>query len=121
MPFIVEALVSLFLVIGAAFALVGSWGLAKLPDFYTRLHGPSKASTLGVGGMLIASMIYFTAKQGTPSLHELLITLLLFVTAPVSAHLAAKAALHLELESVCGLPDARDRTPAGRTPEDTAD
>lgn len=91
-----EILVSLFLLIGAGFALIGSLGLAWLPDFYTRLHGPTKATTLGVGGMLIASMIYFSAK-GELSLHELLITLFLFITAPVSAHLISKAALHLEV------------------------
>jgi len=102
---IVEALVALFLVIGATFALVGSWGLARLPDFYMRLHGPSKASTLGVGGMLIASMIEFSARLGAPSLRELLVTILLFVTAPVSAHLVAKAALHRKLASTCGLPE----------------
>lgn len=93
---LVEILVSLFLLIGAGFALIGSLGLAWLPDFYTRLHGPTKATTLGVGGMLIASMIYFSAK-GELSLHELLITLFLFITAPVSAHLISKAALHLEI------------------------
>ena len=109
MSFWVELVVSLSLVVGAAFALIGSWGLAKLPDFYARLHGPSKASTLGVGGMLVASMLYFTVREGAPSLHELLITLFLFVTTPVSAHLLAKAALHLRLESMCGLPSAEDR------------
>ena len=71
MSTLIEALVSFFLVAGALFALLGSWGLARLPDFYTRLHGPSKASTLGVGGMLVASMLYFAA-HGAPSLHELL-------------------------------------------------
>jgi multicomponent K+:H+ antiporter subunit G len=104
MSFAVEILVSVFLLAGAAFALIGSWGLAKLPDFYTRLHGPSKASTLGVGGMLVASMIHFAAREGELSLHELLITLFLFISTPVSAHLLAKAALHLKLKSVCGLP-----------------
>ena len=98
-----EALVSFFLVGGAVFALLGSWGLARLPDFYTRLHGPSKASTLGVGGMLLASIGYFGAR-GQPSLHELLITLFLFISTPVSAHLLVKAALHLKLRSVCPLP-----------------
>lgn len=93
---LVEILVSLFLLIGAGFALIGSLGLAWLPDFYTRLHGPTKATTLGVGGMLIASMIYFSAK-GELSLHELLITLFLFITAPVSAHMMSKAALHLKV------------------------
>lgn len=104
MSFAIELLISFFLLAGAAFALIGSWGLAKLPDFYTRLHGPSKASTLGVGGMLVASMIYFFAKEGEPSLHELLITLFLLISAPVSAHLLAKAALHLKLKSVSRVP-----------------
>lgn len=105
MPLWLEILISAFLLLGAGFALIGSWGLAKLPDFYTRLHGPSKASTLGVGGMLVASILYFTA-QGEPGLHELLVTLFLFISAPVSAHLLAKAALHLKLKSVAKLPPA---------------
>lgn len=94
-----EILVSAFLLAGAAFALIGSWGLAKLPDFYMRLHGPSKASTLGVGGTLIASIIYF-AGHNQFSLHEFLITLFLFISTPVSAHLLAKAALHMKLRTV---------------------
>jgi len=91
-----EALVSLFLLIGAAFTLIGAIGLASLPDFFTRLHGPTKATTLGVGGMLVASIIHFTS-QGNVSLHEVLIILFLFITAPVSAHLMMKAGLHLRL------------------------
>lgn len=101
---LLEVLVSAFLLLGAGFALIGSWGLAKLPDFYTRLHGPSKASTLGVGGVLIASVIYF-AGRGSFSLHEVLITLFLFISTPVSAHLLAKAALHLRLRSLARLPE----------------
>lgn len=100
----VDALVSVFLVAGGMFALIGSWGLARLPDFFMRLHGPSKTSTLGVGSMLIASMIHFSVREGAPSLHELLITMFLIVTTPVSAHLLAKAALRLKLGSVCTLP-----------------
>lgn len=96
----VEILVSLFLLIGAGFALVGSLGLARLPDFYTRLHAPTKATTLGVGGMLIASSIHFSSRIAGISLHEVLVTLFLFITAPVSAHLLAKAALHLHVRSV---------------------
>ncbi|SCZ56211.1 Na+/H+ antiporter subunit G [Thiohalomonas denitrificans] len=96
----IEILVSLFLLIGAGFALIGSIGLARLPDFFTRLHGPTKATTLGIGGMLIASMIYFSVQTGQLSLHELLVALFLFMTAPVSAHLLAKAALHLKVRSI---------------------
>ena len=89
----IEALVAFFLLAGSAFTLVGAVGLYRLPDFFTRLHGPTKATTLGVGGMLIASMIFFSSRGQGLSLHELLITLFLFITAPVSAHILAKAAL----------------------------
>ncbi|WP_333587446.1 Na+/H+ antiporter subunit G [Phenylobacterium sp.] len=89
-----EILISLMLVIGGFFALVGSWGLARMPSLMTRLHGPTKVTTLGVGACLIASMIFFPTMVGTYSAHELLITLFLFLTAPVTANMIAKAHLH---------------------------
>ncbi len=89
-------LIAFFLVGGASFALIGSIGLVRLPDFFSRLHGPTKATTLGVGGTLVASALYFSLHEEGVSLHELLIMLFLFITAPVSAHLMAKAALHLQ-------------------------
>lgn len=94
----IEATVSLFLLLGSLFALVGAIGLYRLPDFFMRLHGPTKATTLGVGGMVIASLIYFGSRGDGISLHELLITLFLFITAPVSAHMLAKAALQQKLK-----------------------
>jgi len=78
-----------------------------------RLHAPTKASTLGVGGVLIASML-IAAGQGRPGFAELLITLFVFVTAPVSANLLAQAALHLKLPS-------RASVPADAVPERQAD
>ena len=100
-----EPLLSALILLGAAFTLIGSLGLAILPDFFTRLHGPTKATTLGVGSLLIASAIYFSTHGEGLSLHEVLITLFLFITAPVSAHLLAKAALHERLRSLAPLPD----------------
>ncbi len=100
MDLLLEALVSLLIVLGGVFALVGSWGLARLPSLMTRLHGPTKATTLGVGGFLLASMIQAAAVQGDWSGHELLITLFLFLTAPVSANMIAKAHLHAEGQGV---------------------
>lgn len=92
-----ELIIAALALFGAAFTLIGSWGLAKLGDFGKRLHGPTKATTLGVGCVLIASMLWF-GLTGTPSLHELLITVFMFVTAPVSAHLMIKAAMKLDRE-----------------------
>jgi len=95
LPLWAEVVVAALLVTGAGFALVGSWGLAKLGDILKRLHGPSKATTLGVGCVLLASALAF-ALQGQASLHELLIAAFLFITAPVSAHLIVKAAMRVD-------------------------
>lgn len=95
---IVELLVSLLLLIGAGFALIGALALVRLPDFFARLHGPTKATTLGVGGMLAGSLIHFSARGDGLSLHELLIMAFLFMTAPVSAHLMTQAALRCGLD-----------------------
>ena len=89
-----EIIVSMLLVLGGGFALIGSWGLARLPSLMTRLHGPTKATTLGVGSCLIASTIYFPTAHGIYTAHELLIALFLFITAPVSANMIAKAHIH---------------------------
>lgn len=98
LPLWVQVPAAALLVIGGVFALVGAVGMLRFPDFFMRLHAPTKASTLGVGGVLLASMLVHWAR-GEPGLHELLITLFVFVTAPVSANLLAMAALHLRLPS----------------------
>lgn len=99
-----DYLLSFLILFGAIFTFIGSLGLVRLKDFYTRLHGPTKATTLGVGSILIASTIFFSTHGTGISLHEILITLFLLITAPVSAHLLAKAALHLELNSLAKMP-----------------
>ncbi len=91
MAFWIELLIAGLIVVGAFFLLVGSLALAKLPDTMRRLHGPSKATTLGIGAMLVASMLFFVAEQGNPSVEEVLISVFLFLTAPVTAQLVAKA------------------------------
>jgi len=93
-------ILAFLILLGSFFTLVGSIGLFKLPDFYMRLHGPTKASTLGVGAILFASAIHFSLNTDGVSLHETLVTLFLFITAPVSAHLMAKAAIHIKVKSV---------------------
>lgn len=97
---LIELIVSFLVLAGASFALIGSIGLARLPDFYMRLHGPAKATTLGVGSVIAGSAIFFSTQGNGYSLHEMLIAVFLFITAPVSAHIVAKAALHLKLDAV---------------------
>lgn len=104
MDFLVELLISALIVVGGVFGLVGSFGLAKLPDLMTRLHGPTKSTTLGVGSILIASMAYILWNDAVFSAHELLITLFLFLTAPITANFIAKSFLHKQADPRKDLP-----------------
>ncbi|PZO63471.1 MAG: Na+/H+ antiporter subunit G [Paracoccus denitrificans] len=89
-----QILIAALLVVGGCFGLIGAWALLRLPDPMTRLHGPTKAATLGVGAVLIASMLYFWL-AGQPSWHELLISIFLFISAPITGFYVAKANMHL--------------------------
>jgi multicomponent K+:H+ antiporter subunit G len=85
---------ALCLLIGSGFIIVGVIGLLKFNDPMTRLHAPTKVGTIGIGMLLLASMIH-TFVLGETSIHELLIMAFLFVTAPISANFIAKVNIHL--------------------------
>lgn len=106
MNLFVEFIVSALIVIGGVFLLVGSLGMIKLPELMSRLHAPTKATTLGIGSALFASVVYF-AVAGDFSIHEVLIVFFLFLTAPITAHFVAKAYLHQHPERARELPDTQ--------------
>lgn len=108
LPLWADWLGAILIITGATFALIGSLGLIRLPDFMTRLHAPTKNTTLGVGGVILGSVTYFSATSGL-SLHEVLIAVFLFLTAPISAHLLAKAGLHLEYKLTGATRDLRKK------------
>mgnify|MGYP005851034269 CR=1 FL=1 len=89
-----DLVVSGLIVLGSAFALIGSWGLVRLPTLMERLHGPTKATTLGIGAMLVASVAWFHLVKDVWTTHELLVSVFLFVSAPISANMIAKVHLH---------------------------
>lgn len=114
MSWVVAGLLVTLLTVGSFFILLGSYSLAKLKDFFKRLHGPTKATTLGVGCILLASVGYHFFLGHDPQPRELLVTAFLFITAPISAHLMAKAALSLKMAERPPLPDSdpdSDRSP----------
>ncbi len=102
-----EIVVVTLLVVGCFFTLLGGIAMVKLSDFFRRLHGPAKASTLGVGCILFASIVYHWVNGSGVHPRELLITVFLFLTAPISAHLMSRAALSLMDDR----PPHPDRTP----------
>jgi multicomponent K+:H+ antiporter subunit G len=95
-----EWIISILLLIGGSFVLIGSIGLVKMPDFFMRLHGPTKATTMGMACLLIASMVYFNSTSQTYSFKELLISIFLLLTAPISGYMLIKAAIHHKLDSI---------------------
>lgn len=108
LPWWVGLPVSLLLVLGGIVALTGCLGLLRLPSFYQRIHGPAITITLGTGCILIASMLYFSALQSRPVIHELLITLFVLLTAPMVSMLLMRAAVYR---------DQRKRRLPGEAPE----
>lgn len=94
MTFALEVLISALLVIGGIFGLVGSIGLLKLRDQMQRLHAPTKASTVGVGTALIASMLHGLLIGTGFSWQELLVMIFIFLTAPITANYLSKTHLH---------------------------
>jgi multicomponent K+:H+ antiporter subunit G len=96
--YLIELLASVMIVAGSLFTLVGSIGLLRLRDVFQRMHAPTKATTLGVGLVLLASVLSTWTAQRELSVHEILVGLLLFVTAPVSAYMVAQVALRQRQE-----------------------
>ena len=105
----VDLVISLLLVIGGILGFVGSYGLIKLPDLMTRLHAPTKTTTLAVGSVILASMLWFAFREDHVSFHELMISLFLFLTAPLTANFIAKAHLHRNIRAEA-LPPPGDGT-----------
>jgi multicomponent K+:H+ antiporter subunit G len=90
----IELATSLLVLAGALLAFVGSIGLVRLKSFYERVHPPTMATPLGTGLVLLGSMLYFSALEGRPVLHEILIGVFITLTTPVTYMLLVRAALH---------------------------
>ncbi|WKZ69524.1 MAG: monovalent cation/H(+) antiporter subunit G [Melioribacteraceae bacterium] len=80
-----------FIVVGSFFMMIGSVGVIRLPDFFTRSHATSKSDTLGIMLIILGLMVYegFCLK----SLKLLIIFVFVAIANPVGAHALARAAL----------------------------
>jgi len=98
-------LTAIFVMLGASLTLVGSLGLLRLRRFYDRVHAPTLGTTLGIGSVLIASMIYFSVLQQRPVIHEILITVFVTLTTPITLMVLVRAALFRD-EAAAIMPEA---------------
>src|SRR5690606_3148492 len=85
---------SILLILGGITALVGSVGLLRFDHFESRIHAPTLGNTMGAASVLVASILVFSSTQQRLVIHEILITLLLFITSPVTSLLLMRAALY---------------------------
>lgn len=97
LPLWAAIVVAVFLVTGAFLTLVGCIGLLRFKSFYERIHAPTIGSSCGAGAILIASIIFFSILQSRPVLHEILITVFVVVTTPVTLMLLSRAVIHRDM------------------------
>ena len=86
-------LAAVLVLAGALLAFIGSLGLVRLPTFFERVHPPTMGSTLGTALVLAGSLVYFTALESRPVLHEILIAVFMTLSTPVTYLLLGRAAL----------------------------
>lgn len=89
MAVMVQMVAGSLMLVGSFFALVGSLGLVRLPDLYTRLHAGSKAVTLGVTGLALGSLVMAPSLSATTKI--LLALAFIFFTAPITSHAIGRA------------------------------
>ncbi|GAP12152.1 multisubunit sodium/proton antiporter, MrpG subunit [Bellilinea caldifistulae] len=85
-----EWIVAIVMILGAAFMLIASIGLLRMPDLFSRMSATSKAATLGAGLVMLAAALYFSESGIT--LRVLAIIVFLLLTVPVAAHMIGRAA-----------------------------
>jgi multicomponent Na+:H+ antiporter subunit G len=78
------------LIFGAAFSFLAAVGIVRLPDVFTRMQASTKASTLGLGCMLLALAIHFSDLSVTT--RSFLVILFVFITSPIAAHMIGRVA-----------------------------
>lgn len=93
-PLWAAILVAFFVLLGSSLALIGTIGFARLQSFYERLHAPTLGTSWGTGGIVVASIIYFSVSGQRPVFHEIFIGLFMTITTPVSLMLLGRAALY---------------------------
>ena len=91
MTLVVDALSWALLLAGGFFCIVGTVGLVRMPDLYTRMHAASVTDTLGVG--LVLAGLILQAGLTLVSAKLVMIGVLVFFTSPASSHALARAAI----------------------------
>lgn len=86
----IQWLSAALILVGATFSLLAAVGVLRMPDFYSRLQTSTKASTLGVGCVVLGAALEL---EGTGiTARALLVVAFLGLTSPVAAQMLGRAA-----------------------------
>ncbi len=97
LPFWAALIISLLLVVSGVFAVTGSLGLLRLPNFYSRIHAPTLGNTLSAFCLVVAILVMASFVEHRFVVHSLLVSFFLIITSPVTAMLLMRAAIKREL------------------------
>ena len=92
-PLWLQWLIAIFSLLGAAVALLGSWGLLRLKTYYERVHAPAIIATMGCWLIMHATWIYFSVSGQGFVMHSVLIAIFIAVTVPITTIFLMRAAL----------------------------
>ena len=105
----IEVVVAVLLVGSGLLSLIAAAGLVGMKDFFQRIHSPALTSTFGTWSVALASIVYFSERDGSLALHTWLIVILLSITAPVTSSLLARAALFRQNQATQAVTDQAGR------------
>ena len=116
----------LLLFVGSAFLLLAAIGVIRMPDVFSRMQAATKAATLGAACMLSAVAVHFDDFGVT--IRALLVVAFVFLTAPVAAHVIARAAYFIgvplwegtTVDELRGRYDPQTHTLSSNSPEEAA-
>jgi multicomponent K+:H+ antiporter subunit G len=94
LPAWADSLASILVLSGALLTLIGSIGLLRLPNLFARIHAPTLGNTLGLGCVLLASILVASIHAERLVFQEVLITLFVVATSPVTATLLMRAGMY---------------------------
>jgi multicomponent Na+:H+ antiporter subunit G len=87
---IFDLLAAGLVLVGGAFVLLAGVGVLRMPDLFTRMQAATKGATLGAGCLLLAVAVHY--RNLDVSARAVLVIAFVFLTAPIAAHLIARAA-----------------------------
>jgi len=113
LPWWLDALIALSLLVGAVFSLLAAWALFRLEEVRLRLHVASLAGSVGLGGVLLGSALYF-GYQHSMLPREGLILLFVLLTTPLSAQALGNAVSALYPHAVPVAPSSAESKGEGQ-------